>query len=80
MGFYRHSNPYNHAVGASLRLVIDLGDWENSGFVLPSGQSGHPSSVHYRDQTELWRRGKLISISSPLEPQAAKSCLTLLPG
>ena len=25
-GFYRHSNPYAHTVGASLRFVIDVGE------------------------------------------------------
>lgn len=63
MGFYRHSNPYQHVVGPSLRMVIDLGDWERSGFILPSGQSGHPFSPHYGDQTELWRSGDYIRLS-----------------
>ena len=40
-GFYRHSSPYAHTVGASLRFVIDVGTWQQSGFILASGQSGH---------------------------------------
>ncbi len=63
MGFYRHSNPYQHVVGPSLRMVIDIGDWERSGFILPSGQSGHPFSPHYGDQTELWRSGDYTRLS-----------------
>ena len=62
-GFYRRSNPYQHVVGASLRMLIDLGDWSRSGFILPSGQSGHFFSPHYRDQAELWRRGEYIRLS-----------------
>ena len=60
LGFYRHSSPYMQTVGASLRFVLDLGSSERSGFVLASGQSGHPFSPHYRDQTPLWRAGKRI--------------------
>ena len=63
LGFYRHSNPYKHVVGPSLRMIIDLGDWERSRFILPSGQSGYCFSPHYRDQTELWRRGEYIQLS-----------------
>ena len=63
MGFYRHSNPFRQVVGPSLRMIIDLGDWNRSRFVLPSGQSGHLFSPHYRDQTELWRTGNYIRLS-----------------
>ena len=63
MGFYRHANPYGHTVGAALRFIVDLGHWQNSGFILPSGQSGHPFSRHYRDQTEFWRNGERLGMS-----------------
>jgi penicillin amidase len=62
MGFYRHSNPYEHTVGASLRFVIDVGRWQQSGFILTGGQSGHPLSPHYGDQTPLWRAGRYIKM------------------
>jgi penicillin amidase len=64
LGFYRHSNPYGQTVGAALRFVADLKSLENSGFVLASGQSGHPLSRHYADQTPLWRTGQRLSIST----------------
>lgn len=63
VGFYRHSNPYEHVVGPSLRMIVDVGNWEPSRFILPSGQSGHLFSPHYRDQTELWRCGGYIQLS-----------------
>jgi penicillin G amidase len=73
MGFYRHSNPYEHAVGASLRFIIDVGRWQESRFVLASGQSGHALSPHYDDQTPLWRAGRYIrletSSAKPLEDE-----------
>jgi penicillin G amidase len=62
MGFYRHSNPFAHTVGASLRLIIDMAHLEHSGFILASGQSGHALSPHYRDQYDLWREGKRLAI------------------
>lgn len=48
---------------ASLRMVVDVGEWEESRFILPSGQSGNPLSPHYADQFDLWRSGKGISIA-----------------
>ncbi len=46
----------------SWRQVIDVGGWDNSKAVLPTGQSGHPLSPHYFDQNELWRTGELRSL------------------
>jgi penicillin G amidase len=62
-GFYRHSNPYAQTVGASLRFTVEIDSSIKSAFVLPSGQSGHPGSAHYADQTELWLNGKRIPFS-----------------
>lgn len=67
MGFYRHSNPYDQTVGASLRCVIEPGNRKSAGFVLASGQSGHPLSTHYADQVSLWLRGESIPLHA--EPQ-----------
>jgi penicillin G amidase len=78
MGFYRHSNPYEHTVGASLRFVIDVGTWEQSGFVLTSGQSGHPFSPHYDDQTPLWRAGRYIRMEI-LPDKPFEDVLSLVP-
>ncbi len=60
LGFYRHSEPYRHTVGASLRFITDLGHLDKSRFILSSGQSGHPSSPHYSDQTTLWQKGEYL--------------------
>jgi penicillin amidase len=53
---------------ASLRMAVDVGDWEQSRFVLPGGQSGNPYSRHYADQMPLWRRGDALPI--PWSPEA----------
>lgn len=42
--------------GASFRMVLDVGSWDNAlAFNVP-GQSGDPKSKHYRDLFELWSR------------------------
>ena len=48
---------------ASLRVVVDVGAWDNSRFVLPGGQSGNPLSPHYDDLFPLWRRGEGIPVA-----------------
>lgn len=45
----------------SWRQVFDVGAWDNSRVVLPTGQSGHPLSPQYFDQNELWRAGQFRS-------------------
>jgi penicillin amidase len=41
---------------ASYRQIIDVGRFDNSLSVIPSGQSGHPGSRHYADMIPLWAR------------------------
>ncbi|RVU20302.1 penicillin acylase family protein [Methylobacterium oryzihabitans] len=41
-------------VGASFRMVVDVGDWDASVFVNAPGQSGDPRSPHYADHAALW--------------------------
>jgi penicillin amidase len=67
---------------ASLRVVIDVGAWGNSRFVLPSGQSGNPLSPHYADLHPLWRRGEGVPIAwTPEEVRAAtRETLELVPA
>jgi penicillin amidase len=53
----------NPAFIASLRMVVEIGDWDNARFVLVGGQSGNPFSSHYADQFQLWRRGESLVIA-----------------
>jgi penicillin amidase len=43
---------------ASWRQIIDLADFNRSQAILPSGESGHPGSRHYSDQTALWKKAE----------------------
>ena len=42
----------------SWRQLYEVGQWDDSRVVLPSGQSGHPLSPFYFDQNDLWRQGQ----------------------
>lgn len=53
----------NSPVIASLRMVVDVGNWDENRFILPGGQSGNPLSPHYDDQLALWQRGEGLVIA-----------------
>jgi penicillin G amidase len=46
--------------GAVARYVFDVGDWDNSSWIVVGGTSGDPSSPHYTDQHAAWSRCELI--------------------
>jgi penicillin amidase len=48
--------------GASVRLVMDVGDWDNSVCINAPGQSGDPGSPHYSDLAPLWARGRYVPL------------------
>jgi penicillin G amidase len=48
--------------GPSIRIVVDLGNWDNSRAVNYPGQSGDPDSPHYRDLAPLWRTGQYVPL------------------
>jgi penicillin amidase len=48
--------------GASFRMVLDVGHWDHSIAVSTPGQSGDPSSPHYRDLFPLWLEGKYFPL------------------
>ena len=58
------TDPLANPIGIpNLRMVVDVGNWEASRYVLAGGQSGNPLSPHYGDQIERWQRGDGIKIS-----------------
>ena len=48
--------------GPSARLVIDVGNWDNSRVVNHPGESAIPDSPHYRDLAPLWRVGQYFPL------------------
>ena len=58
---YRISD-FRQMVGPSVRVVIDVGNWDNSRAVNYPGQSGDPDSPHYRDLAQMWRNGEYFPL------------------
>jgi penicillin amidase len=56
------ANDFQLTVGPSFRMVLDVGDWDNSRAVNYPGQSGNPDDAHYRDLTEMWLTGKYFPL------------------
>jgi penicillin G amidase len=53
---------FRDTAGPSIRIVIDLGNWDNSRAVNHPGQSGDPDSPHYRDLAPPWRTGQYVPL------------------
>jgi penicillin amidase len=66
---------------ASLRAIIDVGNWDESRFSLPGGQSGNPFSPHYDDLLPRWLTGDGVPIAWSAQAVASvtRHTLRLLP-
>ncbi len=76
-----HFPPDPVEIIASCRMIIDVGEWDNSVSVLPGGQSGNPASPHYADGLLDWRNGRYHPILFAREKIEAstENILLLLP-
>jgi penicillin amidase len=77
---YRTSD-FNVIAGASVRMVLDVGNWDNSRIINTPGQSGDPLSPHYRDLFPLWAAGQYVPMvySRGAVEQAAETVWELEP-
>jgi penicillin amidase len=75
-------NADNQTSGGSFKIIADTEDWDNSVGLNTPGQSGDPSSPHYRDLFELWARGKYFpaAYSRTKVESVAESALRLIPA
>jgi penicillin G amidase len=67
---------------ASYRQVIDVGAWDKSLAINTPGESGIPSSEHYRDLAPMWAKGQyfpLLYSRSAVERNTERQ-IVLLPG
>lgn len=53
---------FRQSAGASVRLVLDVGAWDNSMAINTPGQSADPMSPHYRDLFPLWAAGTYMPL------------------
>ncbi|RXZ45984.1 penicillin acylase family protein, partial [Agromyces binzhouensis] len=66
----------------SMRMVVDLDDFDDSTWVNLTGASGHAFHPHYDDQAELWQAGETREwpFSTRAVRRAATDALVLQPG
>ena len=57
-GGFSYTHPFQQTAGASMRRIVDFDNLDKAHFILPTGQSGHPHSPHYRDQANLYNKGE----------------------
>jgi penicillin amidase len=53
---------FTQSAGASFRLVIDVGAWDNSLAMNSPGQAGDPASPHFADLFPAWAAGGAIPL------------------
>ena len=77
-----HPDSFWQAHGASFRMVLDVGNWDNSRAINTPGQSGNPSSPHYRDLAASWSEGKYFPLlySRAAVEKAARQSIELVPA
>ena len=68
--------------GASFRMVVDVGDWDNSRVINSPGQSGDPASPHYNDLFPLWAERKFVPMlwTRAAIDRAASRVIQLIPS
>lgn len=59
---YQGDPTENPSYTPGLRMVIDVGDWQNCRWAVPGGQSGNPASPHYEDQLSPYQNAEGIPI------------------
>jgi len=73
---------YGVTGGASVRMVLDVGAWDNSRVINTPGQSGDPADPHFRDLFALWAAGRQVPFvySDAAVMAAAERVITLTPA
>ncbi|NUL07195.1 penicillin acylase family protein [Streptomyces lunaelactis] len=61
----------------SMRMVVNVGDWDKSRWISLTGASGHAYSAHYVDQTDKWANGELLDWAYSDQAVKAKTTDTL---
>ena len=77
---YSPSN-YQLTAGASFRMVLDVGRWDDSRAVNTPGQSGQPESPYYGNLLPIWAEDQYfpMAFSRTLVDQKTAHRLTLQP-
>ena len=72
---------FTQTAGATFRLVVDVGGWDNSVVMNSPGQSGDPASPHYADLFASWAADEAVPLlySRDRIEAVADERITLLP-
>ena len=75
-------NSFQLTNGPSFRMVLDVGQWDNSRAVNYPGQSGNPDDPNYQNLTTLWLTGQYFPLlySRPAIEKAAVTRIQLVPA
>lgn len=78
---YRASD-FRQTNGPSFRVIVDVGNWDNSRAVNLPGESGDPDSPHYRDLAQMWLDGQYFPLlySRAAVEAATEKRIHLVPG
>ena len=76
------ASDFSVVAGASVRLVMDVGAWDNSVAMNTPGQSDDPMSAHYRDLFPMWAQGSYVPLrfSRAAVDADAEDLIHLSPG
>ena len=72
----------NVGAAVSMRMIADPSDWDKTQMGITLGQSGNPSSPHWKDQLDDWRNvtPRVFSFSEAAVAKATRSTLVLTPA
>lgn len=74
-------NPYAVTTVPSMRMILDVTNWDAGRMIHTTGQSGHPLSPHYIDMADPWRliQFNAAPFSRPAVEAATVETLRLVP-
>ena len=74
-------NDFEQVGGPSFRMVVDVGNWDNSRAMNYPGQSGNPDDPHYQDLNRMWLTGEYFPLlyTRPAVEKATESRIVLEP-
>jgi penicillin amidase len=79
---YDDREGYQVTSAPTMRMLVDLGDLDQSRWVNQSGSSGHAFHPNYDDQTALWATNRMWPFVSTRQAVEARTTnrLALVPG
>lgn len=71
----------NVGSAVSMRFIAAPGNWDETRLVIPTGQSGDPKSLQYKDQLEFWANGNtpVFPFTKTAIEKTAKDLIVLTP-